>query len=1070
MMFFILISFQYIANSQNEKTFSIKNIQNLINVDSLDKAEKELKKHLDFYRSQKNTDSLIKYVFLVGSLKLANNNHELAIKKAEAYGKELMQYNSSYVDKEALLEIAWIYDDAGYTQRSFEIIKQALDVAKKIKDPKKAGINVIYHNLGYLSANLGNYDAAKKYYRKAIASMKQSSEKDYEALHQTYNAIGGMMWHTSQLDSSLFYYDKSIKVLDKAEQTPLNTHYRKALVKLNIAILSQATGKIDEAIKSSKEVIDGFQKFIDHSIDESAKLRALKHQLAAIDNLGVFYHSVGEFEKADKLVTYVYNKKKQNLAPDDISLTISPIVCAQAKIGLRDFKAAEKLIDHALYRIENSKNTQLFWHASALSTKATISDKLGQFESANTNYDKAYTIFKKSLGNTYNKDFLDVLINMSQFHASHNNDAKAISLAEETLSFIRNSDFKSTIQEFHHIVNLSEVHYKLKNYEKAISISNEANNFFGNIEIDTGKFIDSVQILYRKPKALLINAKSKYALETDKSEAFLIDLLDQTKNSIEVLEQRKSTINSYEDLNLLITENGELFNFSKLLLIDLYNITKNELYLNKLVSIHESSIYNRIRSRLSLKNNITFSGLPKTIINRERHLKKELNNSTKNMSDGYEHFFKATSNWNSFLDSIKQVYPKYHKMRYATIEEPLDNLQKNIPSNTTLVRYLFIEDNLYAFIASKTENKIFKLNSENLIEQIYAIGDNQNDILKINDTYYNLYKQLWQPFEGDIETKNVIIFPDAELFNLSFETLTPSKINTFQELATNSLLAQYNISYNYSLLLLDESKKNIDYSNNFIAFAPEFNDKMKESYKIAVIDSIDIDNTYLTLLPQPFTVNLAKEYSKLFDGNSFTNENASKKIFTEQAKEHKIIHIGTHAESNNISPELSRLIFAKNVNDSVSSEDNSLYTYEIYNQNLSSNLAILTACETGKPTYQAGEGMISLAHAFNYAGSESILTSLWKIDEQSSAIIIENFYGHLKDGLPKDEALQKAKIDYISSVEGRTISPKYWAGLVLIGDTAPIDLKTSSNLVLWLIIITVLFIVIAIVVRKKRKI
>ena len=81
-------------------------------------------------------------------------------------------------------------------------------------------------------------------------------------------------------------------------------------------------------------------------------------------------------------------------------------------------------------------------------------------------------------------------------------------------------------------------------------------------------------------------------------------------------------------------------------------------------------------------------------------------------------------------------------------------------------------------------------------------------------------------------------------------------------------------------------------------------------------------------------------------------------MFTSEAKEHKIIHIGTHAESNNVSPELSRLIFAKNITDSTSTEDNSLYIYEIYNQNLSSNLAILTACETGKPAYQPGEGMI----------------------------------------------------------------------------------------------------------------
>jgi len=194
-------------------------------------------------------------------------------------------------------------------------------------------------------------------------------------------------------------------------------------------------------------------------------------------------------------------------------------------------------------------------------------------------------------------------------------------------------------------------------------------------------------------------------------------------------------------------------------------------------------------------------------------------------------------------------------------------------------------------------------------------------------------------------------------------------------------------------------------------------------------------------LPQPFSEELVKQYSKIFNGRYFVNENASKDLFINQAKEHKIIHIGTHAESNNLSPELSRLIFAKKVEDKENYDENSLYSYEIYNIDLSSNLAILTACETGKPTYQAGEGMISLAHAFNYAGSESILTSLWEIDEESSAKIVKLFYDNLSKGMPKDEALRQAKLSYIETAEGRTAAPQYWAGLVLIGDTAPIDLK-----------------------------
>ena len=103
---------------------------------------------------------------------------------------------------------------------------------------------------------------------------------------------------------------------------------------------------------------------------------------------------------------------------------------------------------------------------------------------------------------------------------------------------------------------------------------------------------------------------------------------------------------------------------------------------------------------------------------------------------------------------------------------------------------------------------------------------------------------------------------------MSFEILTPTKINSFKQLATNSLLAKYNISYNYSLLLLNDNNKTRIYTNDFVAFTPEFTKKMKSNYKINITDSIDLDKTYLTLLPQPFSKDVAKKYTKLFKGAS----------------------------------------------------------------------------------------------------------------------------------------------------------------------------------------------------------
>ena len=1047
-------------HSQNDSISGLKLVDKLINQEDYNSAKTEIDQQIAKFKSQNNIDSLVNYVIYVGHLKLAINNDE-AIKKATNFVNELKKYNNNYITKQTLLELAWLYDDTGKPKKAYDTTKEALTFARKIEDVKKADVEGIEYSLGIRARDYGDMDLSKNHLLKVLKVRNNSQDEDYESYYLAYNAIGGVMWYSTKLDSAMYYYNQSLKALEKIDTTLANKYYRPAIVRGNIAILLQATGDMDEAIELSKIVVSDYQKFINTTTDEPLKLRAKKLQLLAIDNLGSFYYSIGEFNRADELITYSYKEKLKILNPDDPKIMISLIILGQAKAGIKDFDAAGKSLDKALEIINKNPNTQFYWHSAALITRALIYDEKGDIENAKLFYEKGEKLYRQTLKGDYSKEFLDSMIITSLFYAKAGMKEKALKLSNELYNFIKTSDYKNTLQEFQHILNFAEVNFILKNHENALKYSNEslkigANNFGKTSDVD------SILIQFHKPKAILINAKSKYRLTSNKSETFLQSLSNNIDKGISILEQRKKTIKSSEDLNLLISQNIELFNFSKKLNLEMYNISKNPIYLNKTIELHESSLYNRIRSRLNLRN-VAFGNIPSQIIEREVDLKNIVSNSLNN-SGSINAFFEANANWNNFLDSLKQAYPKYYKMRYATIEESLQNLKSNIPKSTTVVRYLFINDELHAFIADKTSTNIYKLNSDNLVNNIGLLAEEQSDIEIISSTLFNLYQELWLPFEAQINTENVIIIPDKELFNLSFETLTPLKIKSFKNLATNSLLAKHNISYNFSLLLLDEKRKTINYNNGFVAFAPEFNDKMKDEYKISITDSLSLDKTYLKLLPQPFSVDLAKEYSKLFSGESFVNEQASKQIFTNNAKEHKIIHIGTHAESNNVSPELSRLIFAKNT----SNEDNSLYTYEIYNQNLASNLAILTACETGKPTYQAGEGMISLAHAFNYAGSESILTSLWKIDEQSSAKIIDLFYQSISKGLAKDKALQQAKLTYIASAEGRTVSPQYWAGLVLIGDTTPIDLQTSPNLVFWLLGITTIILV-AVFIKKKHK-
>ena len=1060
--------------SQVKTEYGIDKIRQLRDEGKIDSALAELDKQIEYFKSVKSFDTLINYYEFVGSKILANNNKELTINRTQNFTSQLLEQNQPSLSVKAILGLAGIYYEIGDLQNAYKRAKEGYVYLNKINskiETHKLSADIEY-DLGYYALQLTDYPLAKSHFLKAIKNLEETEEKDYPSLQRTYNSLGIVNWTESNMDSTKYYLEKSLKALNKSAKGNdfMNEYYRPALLKMNLAIVSQAIGKNIEAITFTESAIKNFQNFIDHSSDEGRKDKAKKSQLAAIDNLGVFYSEIGEFKRAEELINYSYNMKKKLLDKDDSNITISKIILAQAKINTKDFANSSMLLDEAIRTLESNKNELIYWKGVAYISRATVFNELKDYENAAKYYEKGEQINREVTNNTFSKETIAEFGVMAIFYAKHGKGEKGLSLAKEIYDYARNGDFKNSIIELRCIINLAETYYYLEDYESSKAFSDKALQF--NIKGNEGNtnVSDSIVIQFEKPRAITINCKSQYKLQPNKSKAFLSQLLSETDKGMSILDQRKTVIKSHNDLNILISQNKELIDFSKKIRLELYKNTKDINYINNLVVSHESSMYNRIRSRLNFRENISFSNVPKTVLQSEQQLKENISKSlNNNEKENINMFITASKEWTAFLDSLKVNYPNYYKMRYATLEQSLDNLHNNISKNTTLIRYLFVGGDLYAFVIDKEQSSFHKLNSSDLTKRINSLSLNSFNEKSTLETLHLLYNNLWKPFEKNIHTPKVIIIPDGELFNLSFETLTDSNVKSFNELKNHSLISKHIISYNYSLYLLDTNRKTINYGNDFIAFAPEFNSKMKSDYQLAIIDSIALDKTYLTLLPQPFTADLAKEYTRLFHGTSFLNEKASKQIFTQQAKEHKIIHIGTHAESNNVSPELSRLIFAKNINDTISTEDNSLYTYEIYNQNLSSNLAILTACETGKPTYQAGEGMISLAHAFNYAGSESILTSLWKIDEQSSATIIKHFYGYLKKGLPKDEALQKAKLDYIATAKGRTISPQYWAGLVLIGDTSPIDLKTSSNLIFWLVGF-ILIIILGLLFRKRRKI
>lgn len=1061
---YVLVCFLLIAKnycfSQNNERFEVKAIDSLIAQQKFKKSDSVLNTTIEKLTKAKNYLNLTKLIYYYGKIQLHLKDEQDAINTVNEFANHITNLTDSLeVSRQKHLVLGRFYVFLKDYPKAKEQNLLALEDTHKM--PKATGdlFGLIHHNLSIDYRRMGDIKQATFHSKKSLEYYLSYPKSDKSKVLDAYNSLGARMWDVYKIDSALYYFKKGEAIINKLEPTPMNKFYHKAKTQSNIGSVYSILGDLENAAVYNEKAIKNYDNFIKSKATgkDFFKEEAQLFLLLTIENYAADLTDQGNLVKAKDLLNYVLELKTNAVDRDEMEMAYTSLQLGNTHLRLKDYEVAEGYIDKGLTIYANAKEKNYLGLADAYYYKGLVLDFYGEVEDAKSYYEQSSELYQSIFGSSYDKFYLDAMQTFSGFYSRNGYEEKAIETATKAYNYLVENQGKQTHLEISQALNLATIYYTSKKYNKALEFVNRSLDIINSSVKTADSTYNRLTSSYKKPSALLMKSKIDFALTKDTSQVFLKEQFKNLKQGISLLEQQKTVLFEDKNVSMLIADNDELFELAKKTAIMLFDTTGDTKYLLEALNLHESKVYNKIRQHLNVDSNIRFQDIPNEILDKEDELKKQLNASLQSKGN-IEDFIATNNDWNALLNSLKKDFPKYYKLKYASFVKPLELSDLKLNNNTSIVRYLFVDRNLFAFVIDKNSIKLHKINAEKTLS-----------LLNVNDpstkNYKALYDSLWKPLSKDINTDHVIIIPDAELFNLSFETLSPLDVNTHKELAKTCLLNSYNISYNYSLLLVDQSKSPTFFKDNFIAFTPEFNQQMKTNYVTAIKDSIFLDKTYLTLLPQPFTVDIAEEYSRYFNGNSFINEKASKQIFTQEAKEHKIIHIGTHAESNNISPELSRLIFAKPLETEEHIDNNSLYTYEIYNQNLASNLAILTACETGKPSYQPGEGMISLAHAFNYAGSESILTSLWKIDEQSSAKILEYFYTNIKAGLTKDEALRQAKLSYIAKAKGRTVAPQYWAGLVLIGDASPIDL-TSRNYPYW--IIGLMLLVIAFIISKRQ--
>ncbi|GAB4490299.1 MAG: hypothetical protein OHK006_22960 [Thermodesulfovibrionales bacterium] len=170
----------------------------------------------------------------------------------------------------------------------------------------------------------------------------------------------------------------------------------------------------------------------------------------------------------------------------------------------------------------------------------------------------------------------------------------------------------------------------------------------------------------------------------------------------------------------------------------------------------------------------------------------------------------------------------------------------------------------------------------------------------------------------------------------------------------------------------------------------------------------------------------AREIRLVFPQSAvFLQQNATETRAKELSNRYSVVHFAAHAELNEKEPRATALRLATD-----SSNDGDLSVAEVFGMSLSSSLVVLSACETELGPISRGDEIVGLTRAFIYAGTPSVITTLWSVNDKAAYFLMADFYRHIRS-MRKLDALRTAQIGLIKAYP----HPFYWAAFMLTGDT-----------------------------------
>jgi CHAT domain-containing protein len=330
---------------------------------------------------------------------------------------------------------------------------------------------------------------------------------------------------------------------------------------------------------------------------------------------------------------------------------------------------------------------------------------------------------------------------------------------------------------------------------------------------------------------------------------------------------------------------------------------------------------------------------------------------------------------------------------------PPDELRSLVGDQETLIEYYYQGKELYAFVLDRQRLAAFKLNAEGLADEVQSFRRALQDpgSAAWQEGARELHSRLWQPIVSAIGGANIIIVPHGALHYLPFAAL--------QDTEGKLVIDRHGLRFLPSASVLKYLKPPV---------------QQKEGLLLA-LGNPDLGNAALDL---KFAEDEARSVAKLFpQSRLLVRKDASESNLKKAGSVFSRIHFATHGKFQADEPLSSGLYLAKDADN-----DGILTVSELYSMKLDSDLVTLSACETGLGKVANGDDVVGLTRGFLYAGSRSIVASLWSVDDKATATLMETFYQGLPT-LSKREALRASQLKTRETFP----HPFFWAAFELTG-------------------------------------